>query len=262
MNQAKKAPEFIHAYWMTKAYIRQYDQGLRSTAAAYGLSALETELVLALSHRPASDSLTKLCAEIHKTKGVVSEACDHLQKIGYITATADAKDRRVIHYHLTAAARPFLSAAVRHIEGMEADFPVLNEIISAYTLNQLNLHLGGAYLTILRVQRKNGGVQVIKHDDTPGKVILPAGEFDFFRLLAHWEQLAHDDDKGGFQTTLESMDTGSENIARLPIDGAYRWFCFRADPLGDDSAVVTVRDIDAQIASFLTKTTAAAIAED
>lgn len=247
---------------MTKAYIRQYDQGLRAIAAAYGLSALETELVLALSHRPASDSPTKLCAEIHKTKGVVSGACDHLQKIGYITAAADAKDGRVIHYQLTAAARPFLSAAVRHIEGMEADFPTLNETISAYTLNRLNLHLGGAYLSILRVQRKDGGVQVIKRHDTLGKVILPAGEFDFTKLLAHWEQLAHDDDKGGFQTTLEATDAGSENFARLLLDGAYRWLCFRADSLGDDSAVVTVRDIDAEITSFLTKTTAAAIAED
>lgn len=123
MANIKKLPDFIQFHWDTTHFINQYQEGLKSAAKPYGLSLLETEILLSLAHYPACDSVMKLCSTIGKTKGVISKACEKLLQAGYISGNQDKSDKRVIHYQLNAPSRAVITAVARHIEAMtEADF--------------------------------------------------------------------------------------------------------------------------------------------
>ncbi len=123
MTKSKKIPDFIQFHWTTTRFIHRYQEGLKNAVKPYGISLLETEILLSLTHYPACDSVTKLCSTIGKTKGVVSKACEKLRQEGYISGKTDEHDRRVVHYRLNAASRAVVIAVVRHIETMtEATF--------------------------------------------------------------------------------------------------------------------------------------------
>ncbi|HMM05279.1 MAG TPA: MarR family winged helix-turn-helix transcriptional regulator [Clostridiales bacterium] len=123
MTNLKKIPNFIQFHWDATRFIHQYQEGLKNAAKPYGISLLETEILLSLTHCPTCDSITKLCSTIGKTKGVISKACEKLRQTGYISGKIDEGDRRVVHYQLNAASRTVVIAVVRHIETMtEASF--------------------------------------------------------------------------------------------------------------------------------------------
>lgn len=123
MTNLKKIPDFIQFHWDTTRFINRYQEGLKNAAKPYGISPLEAEILLSLTHCPACDSVMKLCGVIGKTKGVISKACEKLRREGYISGKTDEHDKRVVHYRLNAASRAVVIAAVKHIEKMtEAPF--------------------------------------------------------------------------------------------------------------------------------------------
>lgn len=123
MIHPKKIPDFIQFHWDTTRFINRYQEGLKNAAKPYGISLLEAEILLSLTHCPACDSVMKLCYTIGKTKGVISKACEKLRQRGYISGKTDEGDKRVVHYRLNAASRAVVIAVVKHIESMtEASF--------------------------------------------------------------------------------------------------------------------------------------------
>lgn len=119
MNTNERHTELIDSYRKEKNFQRQYHEGLRCLLEPYGLSVMEADILFAISRDPQCDNITKLCADIGKTKGVVSRACDHLCKENYLIGKNDNDDRRVIHFKTTGAVRSLIASLSRYMESME-----------------------------------------------------------------------------------------------------------------------------------------------
>ena len=119
MNTNERYTELIDFYRKEKNFQRQYQEGLRYLLEPYGLSVMEADLLFAICRNPLCDNVTRLCADIGKTKGVVSRACDHLCKENYLISKSDDSDHRVIHFKTTSAVRSLIAGLARYMEAME-----------------------------------------------------------------------------------------------------------------------------------------------
>ncbi|MGM9567986.1 MAG: MarR family winged helix-turn-helix transcriptional regulator [Clostridia bacterium] len=119
MSTNERYTDLIDFYRKEKKFQRQYHEGLRYLLEPYGLSVMEADLLFAICRDPLCDNVTKLCADIGKTKGVVSRACDHLCKENYLISRSDDSDHRVIHFKTTPAVRSLISGLSRYMETME-----------------------------------------------------------------------------------------------------------------------------------------------
>lgn len=119
MNTNERYTELIDSYRKEKKFLRQYNEGLRVLLEPYGLSVMEADILFAIYRNPRCDNITKLCADIGKTKGVVSRACDHLCKENYLSSKSDDIDRRVIHFKITAAVRSLMLNLSRYMTAMD-----------------------------------------------------------------------------------------------------------------------------------------------
>lgn len=108
----------IEYYRRESKFRRQYNEGLQSHLEEHGLSLLEAEILFAIFADPSCDTVTKLCADIGKTKGIVSLSCDRLIKQKYLSSRIDKKDRRVVHFHLLSAAKKVIDSVSRYMEIM------------------------------------------------------------------------------------------------------------------------------------------------
>ena len=136
MTQEERHLDLISSYRYSKSYYHLYRNGLCQLMAAYGLSVMENDLLLAIYNNPECNTVTKLCSDIGKTKGVVSRACNHLCDKKYIREDIDKIDRRIVHFRLTPAARHLVAMIARYFEAMtfaeEITRSVNGDGISAY----------------------------------------------------------------------------------------------------------------------------------
>ncbi len=166
MNINERYSELIDSYRKEKNFQRQYNEGFRYLLEPYGLSVMEADLLFAIYLNPQCDSITKLCADIGKTKGVISKACDHLCKEKYLSSKNDEVDRRVIHFKITAATRSLITTLSRYMESMEY-------IHKAKT---------GECLLSGRLDRKKALFYLIKEEDSPNNAYsyLPFCSYESF----------------------------------------------------------------------------------
>ena len=108
----------IEYYRKESKFRRQYNEGLQTLLDRYGLSLLEGEILFALYTDASCDTVTKLCADLGKTKGVVSLACDRLARQKCISGRTDRRDRRVVHFHLLSASQKIIDAVSDYMEIM------------------------------------------------------------------------------------------------------------------------------------------------
>lgn len=115
----EQIPDKIRKYRLGKLYYDQLREGMRAILDPKGLSIMEADIILALFHNAGCDTISKLCADIGKTKGVVSVACEHLVKDGFISNSVDEKDRRIVHFRYLPAAKPVITELMRFTEVMD-----------------------------------------------------------------------------------------------------------------------------------------------
>lgn len=119
INLNERNISIIESHRRETKFRRQYNEGMQLLLDNYGLSLLEAEILFALCANAACDTVTKLCADLGKTKGVVSQACDRLCREGFLASKVDQKDRRVIHFRITPAVRTVVNAVSRYVEAMD-----------------------------------------------------------------------------------------------------------------------------------------------
>jgi len=119
INLNERNISIIESHRREVKFRRQYNEGMQKLLENYGLSLLEAEILFALCANPGCDTITKLCADLSKTKGVVSQACDRLCREGFLSSKVDKKDRRVVHFKITPAVRTMANCISRYMAAMD-----------------------------------------------------------------------------------------------------------------------------------------------
>lgn len=119
INLNERNISIIESHRREVKFRRQYNEGMQKLLENYGISLLEAEILFALCANPGCDTITKLCADLSKTKGVVSQACDRLSREGFLSSKVDKKDRRVVHFKITPAVRTMVNCISRYIASMD-----------------------------------------------------------------------------------------------------------------------------------------------
>lgn len=148
----KQNLRLIKNYRKEALYQKQYREGLRFLLEPYGLSLIEADILFSIYYDASCDSVTNLCIDIGKTKGVVSRACDHLCKASYLRGENDLNDRRVIHFKICTTAMNLINGLSRYMESMEY---IRNMQKEHDFENDRNLN-EGHYLFVGRVDLKKG----------------------------------------------------------------------------------------------------------
>ncbi len=78
---------------------------VRSLRKKYSLKRTEVEVLYYLQHCDDHNTAKDITASLHMNKGHISQTTDSLCQKGYISATRDTGDYRVVHYSLTEDAR-------------------------------------------------------------------------------------------------------------------------------------------------------------
>lgn len=152
MSMNKQNLRLIKNYRKEALYQKQYREGLRFLLEPYGLSLIEADILFSIYYDASCDSVTNLCIDIGKTKGVVSRACDHLCKASYLRGENDLNDRRIIHFKIRTTALNLINSLSRYMESMEY---VRNMQKEHDFENNRSLNEGG-YLFVGRVDLKKG----------------------------------------------------------------------------------------------------------
>lgn len=119
VNLNQRNINIIEMHRRETRFRRQYNEGMQQQLENYGLSLLEAEILFALCTNAQCDTVTRLCADLGKTKGVVSQACDRLCREGFLSSRVDKNDRRVIHFKITPAVRSVVNSVSRYMESMD-----------------------------------------------------------------------------------------------------------------------------------------------
>ncbi len=170
MAASQQNRELIRLFREEKRFHTQYKEGLRALLEPYGLSILEAEILFAVVNDAETNTVTRLCADIGKTKGVVSRGCDHLCGLNYLRAEADANDRRVVHFRTARASRSLIPVLAKYLEIME------------YVRERRRAHSGDELFFLGRVERKKGQLYPIIEEEpfSEGFPFLPFVAYDEF----------------------------------------------------------------------------------
>ena len=85
-----------------KQLLENYIRGLRDK---YGLKRTEIEVLYYLSHSSGADTTKDISSSLHMNKGHISQTTESLCRRGYLSASRDETDNRVVHFTLTEEAR-------------------------------------------------------------------------------------------------------------------------------------------------------------
>lgn len=119
INLNERNISIIETHRREVKFRRLYNDGMQRLLENYGLSLLEAEILFALCTNSGCDTITKLCADLSKTKGVVSQACDRLSREGFLSSKVDKQDRRVVHFKITPAVRTMVNCISRYMASMD-----------------------------------------------------------------------------------------------------------------------------------------------
>jgi len=85
-----------------KQILENYLKGLRKK---YGLKRMEIEVLYYLSHCLEHNTAKDITLSLHMNKGHISQTTESLCRRGYISASKDRTDYRIVHYTLTEDVR-------------------------------------------------------------------------------------------------------------------------------------------------------------
>lgn len=119
VNLNQRNISIIEMHRRETRFRRQYNEGMQQQLDNYGLNLTEAEILFAICANVGCDTVTGLCADLGKTKGVVSQACDRLCKEGFLSSKVDKNDRRVIHFKITPAVRSVVNSVSRYMDSMD-----------------------------------------------------------------------------------------------------------------------------------------------
>lgn len=92
---------------------KAYDTRVSSAGAPFGLSRVETDVLLFLHNNPDYDTAREIVELRGLAKSYVSRAVEGLAEKGQLAHEEDAADRRVVHLRLLPASREPLAAALQ-----------------------------------------------------------------------------------------------------------------------------------------------------
>lgn len=78
------------------------DQQLTEVREKYDLKKLDLEVLFYISKNPDSNTARDIQKFLKINKGYISQIVDHLCKRGFLVATPDPRDRRFVHYRVSA----------------------------------------------------------------------------------------------------------------------------------------------------------------
>ena len=81
-----------------KQLLETYVKGLRET---YDLKRMEIEVLYYLRHNPEQNTAKDITLFLHMNKGHISQTTEALCQKGYLSATKDGDDYRIVHYSIT-----------------------------------------------------------------------------------------------------------------------------------------------------------------
>ena len=84
-----------------KQILECYIKGLKD---AYGLKRTEIDVLYYLSHSGPYNSAKNISSSLHRNKGHISQTTELLCQKGYLSASRDENDYRIVHYSITEAA--------------------------------------------------------------------------------------------------------------------------------------------------------------
>lgn len=119
VNLNQRNINIIEIHRRETRFRRQYNEGMLQQLRNYGLNLMEAEILFAICVNVGCDTVTGLCADLGKSKGVVSQACDRLCKEGFLSGKVDKNDRRVIHFKITPAVRSVVNSVSRYMDSMD-----------------------------------------------------------------------------------------------------------------------------------------------
>lgn len=90
---------------------RAYNKYLQEVDHTYGLSRMETDILLFLYNNPGYDTASDIVELRSFAKSNVSKAVENLTQKGYISQIVDKKDRRIIHLSICPEAMDAVAAA-------------------------------------------------------------------------------------------------------------------------------------------------------
>ena len=85
-----------------KQILDNYIKGLREK---YGLKRTEIEVLYYLSRDDVNNTAKDITLSLHMNKGHISQTTESLCRKGYVTASKDSNDYRIIHYTITEDAK-------------------------------------------------------------------------------------------------------------------------------------------------------------
>ena len=97
---------------------RAYNKFLSKTSNVYGLSGMETNVLLFLSTNPGYDTASDIVELRSFPKSNVSKAVESLSARGYLESIMDKEDRRIFHLRI----RPTALDAVKAARQSQEDF--------------------------------------------------------------------------------------------------------------------------------------------
>lgn len=105
-----------------RVYISEFTRRFQES----GFSPNELDILLFLSNNPSINTSSQLCTCLNVSKALTCRSVDALTERGFLTASPDPNDRRVIHLFLTAQADP----VIEKLRGLhqELDADLLNGI--------------------------------------------------------------------------------------------------------------------------------------
>lgn len=92
---------------------RAYNKFLSKTSNVYGLSGMETNVLLFLYNNPGYDTASDIVELRSFPKSNVSKAVESLSARGYLESIMDKEDRRIFHLRIRPAALDAVKAADR-----------------------------------------------------------------------------------------------------------------------------------------------------
>lgn len=115
--------------------IKFYEISSKRTAARYGLSTMEADILAFLKNNPERDTASDIVDLRMLPKGNVSQAIDELIGKGLLSREKDSQDRRRIHLHLTPATEKILEELQKNRQEIQS------QLFSGFTAEELSLFL-------------------------------------------------------------------------------------------------------------------------
>ena len=91
---------------------------VKAMRAKYGLKRTEIEVLYYLSHCGERNIAKDITLSLHMNKGHISQMTESLSQKGYISASKDKQDYRIVHYTITENAKYVTEEIDAAIEGL------------------------------------------------------------------------------------------------------------------------------------------------